>query len=311
MAAAIVERVIDAQRAATLSALFLAFLALASPAAGAPPTGSFEVPFTTGPRGHLIADVHLNDAGPFPFALDTGAGRTIVNRARLGLLGLVERSTGEIAHGAHETFDLGLADVASLELGDVTLDSLELAVMELSHIESPDMPLFGVLGHDVFGRWDLLIDLGAERVTFHPRADTESDCAVCSGDIVIPFELNNGTHVQFEVVISDQSVTAVLDTGSGRSGMNSLAAKAIGVELPPVRPGTHAPALQVGELRLGDGVLARNVIVGVVDLPVFEQLGISEGPAILLGTGALAGKRLGIAYGLERMSVSSSVAPRR
>ncbi len=293
---------IHAKRAATLSALFLAFASLA---AGAPPTGSFEVPFTTGPRGHLMVDVYLNDEGPFPFALDTGAGRTVVNRTRLGPLGLVERPTGEIGQGAHETFDLGLADVASLELGDVALDSLELAVMELSHVESPDMPLFGVLGYDVFGRWDLLIDLGAERITFHPRAETESGCAVCSGDLVVPFELNSGTHVQFEVVISDQPMTAILDTGSGRSGMNSLAAKAIGIEVPPARPGAHAPALQVGELRLGDGVLARDVIVGVVDLPVIEQLGISQGPAMLLGTAALAGKRVGIAYGLERMSVSA------
>lgn len=296
---------IHAKRAAASSALLFAFLVLASSAAATPPTGSFEVPFTLGPRGHLIVDVYLGGEGPFPFALDSGAGRTVVNRARLGPLGLVERPTGGIAQGAHETFDLGLADVAALEIGDVALDSLELAVMELSHIESPDMPLFGVLGYDVFGRWDLLIDLGAERVAFHPRAETESDCVVCSGDIVVPFVLNNGTHVQFEVVISDQSLTAILDTGSGRSGMNSLAANAIGVELPPARPGAHGPALQVGEMRLGDGVLARDVIVGVVDLPVFEQLGLAEGPAMLLGTAALAGKRVGIAYGLERMSVSA------
>jgi hypothetical protein len=200
---------------------------------------------------------------------------------------------------------MGLTDVDSLAFGDITLESLELAIMELSHVESPDMPVYGVLGYDLLGRWDLELDLDAERVAFHSRAESEGTCAVCSGDIVVPFELNGGTHIQFEVVISDQPIVAVLDTGSGRTGMNYLAARAIGIDLPPAQPGSHGPALQVGAVHLGDGVLARELIVGVVDLPVFEQFGLAEGPAMLVGTGALAGKRVGIAYGLQRMSVSA------
>jgi predicted aspartyl protease len=290
-------------RSTTTSALLLSLIAFL-PAAAA--DDSFELPFTIGPRGHLIIDVSLNGKTPIPFLLDTGAGRTVLNRARLDSLGLTERPSGDTVQGAHDTFTMGLTDVASLALGETALHSLELAIMDLSHTESPDMAVYGVLGYDLFGQWDLEIDLGGEQVAFHRRAESELACAVCSGDEVVPFELNNGTHIQLEIVISEQSIAAILDTGSGRTGMNHLAAKAIGIDLPPSKPGAHGPALQVGALHLGDAVLARDVIVGVVDLPVFEQLGLSDEPAMLVGTGALDGKRIGIAYGLELFSLSTS-----
>lgn len=54
---------------------------------------------------------------------------------------------------------------------------------------------------------------------------------------------------------------------------------------------------------MGEGALARSVPVGVIDLPAFAALGMSDGPAILLGTGVLAGRRVGISYGLNRISI--------
>ncbi|HSM13396.1 MAG TPA: aspartyl protease family protein [Thermoanaerobaculia bacterium] len=293
-------------RTARLAILCTSVLALGALPGDAGPALPRQIPFTTGPRGHLIVEVALNGRGPFHFALDTGASHTVVNRARLGALELVERPSGHTGQGAHETIELGLADVSELELGGIELRSLEVAVMDLSHVEVPGMPLFGVLGFDVFGRWDLELDLASERVVLHPRAETESACAVCSGDLVVPFELVNGTHIRFEIVVSGQPMTALLDTGSGRSGMNRHAVRALGIDLPPAPEGAHGPALKLGEVNLGDGVLARDLVVGVVDLPAFVQLGVSEGPAVLLGTGAFAGKRIGIAYGLHRMSVSAA-----
>jgi predicted aspartyl protease len=262
-----------------------------------------EIGFTTGSRGHILVDVVMNGGDPVPFAVDTGAGRTVLNQGRVSGLGLVQRVSEDTVRGAHEEFALGLADVETLAIGTMVLGPIELGTMDLSHIESDDMPLYGVLGFDVLSRFDIVLDLGNETVEFHPRAVSLNDCAVCQGGLVVPFELAKGTHIRFEVTISDQPIVTILDTGSGRSGMNHVAATAIGIDLPPTSPGRHGPAVQVGELRVGDGVLARNLIVGVVDLPVFAALGVADGPAMLMGTEALAGRRVGISYGVGRLSI--------
>jgi predicted aspartyl protease len=262
-----------------------------------------EIPFDMGPRGHILVNVSLNGHEPVPFALDTGAGRTVVNQARLSALGLEERSSTDTVQGAHGQFEMGLTDVGSLSVGGAALGALELGTMDLTNVEGDDMTLFGVLGFDVLSRFDLTLDFVSNTVVLHPLAADPDDCAVCQGEIWAPFDLVGGTHIEIEVSISDQPIAAILDTGSGRTGMNRRAATAIGVELPATVPGGHAAALKVGELKLGSSVLARDVIVGVVDLPVFAALGFADEPAMLLGTGTLAGRRVGISYGLRRLSV--------
>jgi predicted aspartyl protease len=262
-----------------------------------------EVSFTTGSRGHILVDVVVNGRDPVPFAIDTGAGRTVLHQGRVSDLGLVQRASEETVQGAHEESALGFVDVESLSVGEAALGPIELATMDLSHVESDDMPLYGVLGFDVLSRFDILLDLGNEKVEFYRPAVSLNGCTVCEGGIVVPFELVMGTHIAFEVTISGTPIVAILDTGSGRSGMNHLAATAIGVELPPTSPGRHGPALQVGEVHIGDDVLARDLMVGVVDLPAFAALGVAGGPAMLIGTGALVGRRVGISYGVGHLSI--------
>lgn len=270
---------------------------------GTVPDGGIEIPFELGPRGHIVVDLAVDGHEPVPFVLDTGAGRTVLNQARLSVLGLGDRPSGEFVQGAHGRLAMGLTEVGSLSIGEVALGGMEMATMDLSGIEAGDMTLFGVLGFDLLSRFDLTLDFVDETVAFHPRAEEWDGCAVCAGEVAVPFRLARGTHIELEVSISGQPITAILDTGSGRTGMNGLAARAIGVELPASVPGDHAPALQVGELRLGDGALARDLVVGVVELPVFEALGIGDRPALLMGTGALADHRIGISYGLGLLSV--------
>jgi len=287
--------------------LALVAIALPSSRAGAqaapPAADPVVLPFSTGPRGHIVLAVEVNGSRRVPFVLDTGAGRTMLNRARLDSLGIVERASADTVQGAHGSASMGVADVASLTLGGLALGALELGTVDLSHVESRDMPVFGVLGYDVLSRFDLMIDFARETVTLHPRATSVGTCAVCAGGMSVPFELVQGTHIRFEVTISDQPIAALLDTGSGRSGMNYRAARALGVNLPPPAPGAHGPALQVGAVELGGGVLARNLVVGVVDLPAFTALGVADGPVMLLGTGALVGRRVGISYGVGRLSI--------
>ncbi len=261
------------------------------------------LPFTTGARGHVFVDVIVNGDRRVPFVLDTGAGRTMLNQARLDSLGIAQRASTDTVQGAHGKFAMGLADVESLALGGVALGALELGTMDLTGVESGGSPVFGVIGYDVLSRFDVLLDFEQQTIALHPRAGSLDACAVCAGAMTVSFDLAEDTIIRFEVTINGQPIAALLDTGSARSGMNHLAAKAIGVQLPPTPPGGHGPALQVDAVKMGGEVLARKLIVGVVDLPVFTAVGVADGPAMLVGTRALVGRRVGISYGVERLSI--------
>ena len=56
-----------------------------------------------------------------------------------------------------------------------------------------------------------------------------------------------------------------------------------------------------GHYGVGDAVLAMDRHVGVVDLAVFGAFGLGDSPAMLLGTGALGARVLGVAYGQRRL----------
>jgi predicted aspartyl protease len=279
-----------------------------APSVAAPVT---EVPFRYDAAGHVVVDVHVDGGEPLPFVVDTGAGRTVLNSGRLDALRVHERETADArAQGAHGTHRLGGAHLESLRLGDLAIEDLDVVTMDLSHVEPAGEPSYGIVGVDVLGRYDLRIDFENRTVSFHPRSTAGEPCEVCTGTIQASFEMAQGTHVVFDVGIGDVAIPTILDTGSGRSGMNRAAARAIGVDLAPfdeeplkAGAGHHGPVLQVGELRVGDAVLATDQHVGVVDLPVFGAFGLEDSPAMLLGTGALQGRVLGLAYGQRRLYV--------
>ncbi|MEJ2540736.1 MAG: retropepsin-like aspartic protease [Gemmatimonadota bacterium] len=295
-------------RPIVISALLVTAPALQPPTVSMPHLDTderarIEVPFEMSPRGHIMVEVSVDGGEAVPFALDTGAGITILNQARLGTLGVTERASGEVAQRAHGTVSLGRAEVDALSMGEAVFGGMEVGVMDLTDVEAGQMVSYGILGFDILSRFDVSLDFRNRTVALYPRADDLASCKVCDGEISTPFERAGGTHIRFDVTISDQSIPAILDTGSGRNGMNLLAAAAIGVDLPATIPGGHAPGLNVGAIHMGGGTLARNVPVGVIDLPAFAALGLADGPAILLGTGALAGRRVGISYGLNRISI--------
>jgi len=63
-------------------------------------------------------------------------------------------------------------------------------------------------------------------------------------------------------------------------------------------PRGHGPvaALPTMEIELGEGDLRSAQPVAIIDLPVFETLGLADRPAMLLGTNFLRGRRLGLDY---------------
>ena len=308
-------------RAAALAATLVLGLAGSVPAQAV-------TPFTLGPRGHVLVPVRLDGGEPLVFALDTGAERSSVGPEAARRAGLPE-VPGEAVrmqgiHGLTEHAEVRCASLLIGEPGDpadagsdtpdptVTVEDLVLVAFGLDHISHGEFALDGLLGVDVLRRFDLVLDFGRHELTWAPRVDAADDAAdaATDGSASAPFETIAGGLVLLPVSVDGRPVQALLDTGSGHSGLNGHAARSLGVELPELPTGAdghgHGITLDTGPLRLGEHVLAERPRVHVMDHPLMAVLGLADGPSMLLGTDLLAGQVVTLSYGRDRVWVEDS-----
>jgi predicted aspartyl protease len=273
-----------------------------------------RLPFELGPRGHVLVPVSVNGT-PAVFALDTGATTNVVAArwAQTADPGLPDGAAAEVI-GAHGSGGAAMTRIGRLEVGTIAVRDEPALIMDLAHVEGPDMRLDGLIGVPLLEDYDVVLDFGAAAVSFYPRGSidrlrreqphTGSDMLDAGPDLSVHANL-----VLVEVRRDGVPLTAVLDTGSGRSGINSAAAAALGITLPagftgtPDHGGGHGAvaALPSMEITLGDGRLSSRDPVAIVDLPAFESLGLGRQPAMLLGTNFLEGRRVGLDYAARRV----------
>ena len=279
-------------------------------AADTPDPGG-AVPFQMSPRGHVLVPVSINGAEPMVFSLDTAAGRTSITSTAAEKLALAE-IPGETANmlGIHGLTKNPVVGIESLAVGDGEVRDQQAVVFDLDHITRGEWHVDGLLGMDFLQQFDLRLDFAARTMALLPRATGPAGCPACPAGLEgSPFETIEPGFVVLPLTVDGRQVRAVLDTGSGHSGLNGKAAEALGVELPPMpaaAPGggqVHGFGLQTGPLRLDEQVLNERPTLRVMDHPVMEALGLAEGPAMLMGTDQLAGRTLTISYGLGRVFV--------
>jgi predicted aspartyl protease len=295
---------------AAITLVLSILVAVPSLAAGVASSKPHGVSFATSPRGHVLVPVSVGGER-LVFSLDTGAGRTSITSAAAEKLGLPE-IPGETVKmmGVHGLTEHPVVRMRSLALGEDELLDQEAVVFDLDHITRGKWHVDGLLGMDFLQHFDLRFDFPAETVALFPRATDPDDCAGCpSGVEGTVFGTIEPGFVVLPLTVDGRPVRAVLDTGSGHSGLNTKAAESLGVELPAAPPigaagvGGHGFGLQTGPLRLGEQVLNERPTLRVMDHPVMEALGLADGPAMLMGTDQLAGRTLTISYGLGRVFV--------
>ena len=289
--------------------LLLALMLALAPALADPGRDGLvaELPFELGPRGHVLVPVSVNGQAPATFAVDTAASANVINARYATSLGPALPAGESVrVEGAHTSTAATMTRFDQLEMGTLTARETPAVIMDLSHVEGPDMQLDGLIGAPLLSNYDVLFDFAASRLSLY-QAGTLAVMGRAAPHTVAPIEpgLGHGRIVLFAVSFQDQPLLAVLDTGSGRSGINSPAATALGIDVPAGMAAAHqggatmhAPraALPSMEIELGDGRLASSTPVAIIDLPVFGPLGLADRPAMLLGTNFLTERRLGIDY---------------
>lgn len=231
--------------------------------------------------------VAVNGRGPYHFVVDSGADSSVVGQrlARdlqlpLGAPAILNSST------ARELVDRVKVD--SLSFGQSVIRDLQLPALRESHVGGD-----GLIGIDALVNQRLMMDFAKRQIKVE---DARTPMPHEPGEIVVIARRQRGQLILTQVTAAGFSLDAVIDTGSQVTiGNNKLRRKLI---KDPNRKFWTASATgvtgklltlemtMIDKLEIGPVVLY-DVAMAFADVPPFKLFGLSDEPALLLGTDIL------------------------
>lgn len=235
----------------------------------------------------LSVEVRVNGRGPYQFLVDSGADTSVVG-LRIARDLQLPLGTPAILNSMTARNIVDRVKVAELTLGPSTIRNLELPALR-----EQDVGGQGMIGIDALVRQRLLMDFEKRLIKVE---DARKPPRPLPGEIVVTARRQRGQLILTKVRAAGVSLDAVIDTGTQVSiGNLALRDKLIrgnrGKFWKVAATGVtgHTVDLQlalIAELRLGP-ITLRNVPVAFADVPPFDVFGLSDGPALMLGTDIL------------------------
>lgn len=235
------------------------------------PVAGAEAQFTR-VRDVLLAPVHVNGVGPYPFVLDLGIREAVVNTDVAAYLHLGTGSEeGEQGEGK-EAPSVAVAAVESLRVGEEVLPVATVLVMDLGGFEARlGQRVAGVLPGMLAGK-RLTLDFEHEQVAFRDAGRDENRSKPGMRTVPIRFDrgcpevsgLIDGKHLRPFVVDTTCAATVAMPEDVLRE-LKLLEADTPRLCLMPGPDGSSAPLghtqIRLGELRLGGATVAEPVCV--------------------------------------------------
>ncbi len=235
----------------------------------------------------LTVDVELNGVGPYRFIVDSGADTSVVG------LGVAESlklplATPAVLNGMTARDIVGRVRVDRLTLGPTTIHDLQLPALK-----EDDLGGQGIIGIDALTQKRLLLDFEKRLIKVE---DARAPLQTYRGDIVVTAKRKHGQLILTQVRAAGRRLDAVIDTGTEVT-IGNLALrdelirgnrdKFVDVAVTGVTGVTATlQEARIGELQLGP-VTISNVPIAFADVPPFKLFGLSDKPALLLGTDLL------------------------
>jgi predicted aspartyl protease len=235
----------------------------------------------------MTVAVNVNGRGPYQFLVDSGAdssavGLKIARELQLPL------ATPVILHGMTASALVDRVRVAEISLGASRTRNLELPALR-----EEDLGGAGLIGIDALVEQRLMLDFEKRLIK---AEDARTPARFVNGEIVVTARRRRGQLILTQVRAAGLPLEAVIDTGSeitiGNSALRDRLIKrrranfetvtAIGVTGVPI----ELQVARIGELRLGS-VTLQDVPIAFADVPPFTLFGMSDTPALLLGTDLL------------------------
>ncbi len=232
----------------------------------------------------MTVEVAVNGTGPYKFVVDSGADTSVVGEKLAARLGLPDAGPAVL---------LGMTEVKQVER--VTVDELQLGPtrthdLDLPVLDERDIGGEGMIGLDALVEQRLMLDFDQKVITVD---NPEEPIDLGPNVIVVTARLQRGQLILTEVFIGGKKVAAVVDTGTEVT-IGNLALREQLIRRAPKDPKSieifgvtgaraklefaHIPQLKLGSIRI------RNMPIAFADVPPFEVFGLSDQPALLLGT---------------------------
>jgi hypothetical protein len=235
----------------------------------------------------LSVDVNVNGRGPYHFVVDSGADSSAIG-LRLARDLQLPLGSPIIVNGMTSRDLVDRVKVRQLTLGSTAVNNLEVPALRES-----DLGGDGLVGIDALVQQRLLMDFENHTIRVEDARIPE---VIHEGDIVVVAKRRRGQLILTQVRAVRYQLDAVIDTGSEITvGTLALREKlirnpharfwkvqAIGVTGVPVM----LELARVDELQLGP-IILYDVPIAFADVPPFKLFGLSDEPALLLGTDIL------------------------
>ena len=243
------------------------------------------VPIGRGADDRMTMPVRIGESPVYDFVIDTGSQRTIVATELAQRLALPVLAPVEIVSMA------GRVTVSSVKLGGLKFGDHDVENLDALSIAHADMGGAGIIGLDSLKGKRLTLDFKKRKldVSKSRRGKTQSD----ANTIVVEARSKFGQLILVNSRIDGRRVNVILDTGAEMSIgnmalFNNLKLKKLVVPPQPTVltsvTGIQVPAqfTVVRQITIGT-VTLDNVPMVFLDAAPFDELGLGDKPAMLLG----------------------------
>lgn len=288
--------------------MFARFLALFALLAAAPLPAAIVLPVERPWLGLPQVEATLNGRVTGRFIVDTAASETVLTDPMIARLGLRRGEPAEV------TGTTGRAPLERFRLAELALGRRvysDLGAYSFPRLSAP-LGADGLIGADILRRQPVEFDLPNGRLILHDR---DPDIVRPAGGwLEIPAIPQRNGFMLVEVRIGRLTMPALIDTGATQNFVNLPAARALNLRVLPDSQSRTAvtgasghvqvmnqfelSGFEIGRMRFGASRL------GVVDLELFDSLGLGQRPAMILSLEALADRRFVLDYPRSRVLIA-------
>jgi clan AA aspartic protease (TIGR02281 family) len=249
---------------------------------------------------------------PVHLMIDTGASNGVLTDTIADSLGLTRQgfhnTNNSSAYGGTAFREYVIAD--DVVIGHLKADSMKFFLLPRAREETD-----GLLGVDVLSRFDVELDFPHLRMALYEHSVCGAQAVTWTSGAVatIPFRIEK-THVKFDAVLDGKQVAAELDSGMVRNAF-SLETTKVSYSLNETGPdmrrlgspdNPHPSYLHTFQsLGIGTETVANPQVTLVPD--DVAKLSVDE-PRLLVGVGTLSELHLFIAFGEQKLYVTSGEA---